>query len=44
MGTTTSPIMLFDLTSLIAPIDGLDFLAAPISHDEIDNVINTHVE
>jgi hypothetical protein len=39
MGTTTSPIMLFDLTSLIAPIDGLDFLAAPISHDEIDNVI-----
>jgi hypothetical protein len=36
MGSTSHPTMIFVLNSMIATIDGLDDLASPISHDEID--------
>jgi hypothetical protein len=39
MGSTSHPTMLFVLNSMIATIDGLDDLASPISHDEIDGVV-----
>ena len=39
MGTTSSPTMLFDLASMITPVEGLDSLAAPIQHAEVDSVI-----
>lgn len=39
MGNTSSPTMLFDLDSMITPVEGLDSLAAPIQHAEVDSVI-----
>jgi len=39
MGATSSPTMLFDLTSMITQVDGLDALVSPISHDEVDSVV-----
>jgi hypothetical protein len=39
MGTTSSPTMLFDLASMITPLDGLESIADPILHSEIDSVV-----
>jgi hypothetical protein len=39
MGTTSSPTMLFDLASMIVAADGLDALADPILHSEVDAVV-----
>jgi hypothetical protein len=39
MGMSSSPTMLFDLSSLITPVDGMDTLAAPFETVEIDSVV-----
>ena len=39
MGTTSSPTMLFDLSSLVTPVNDLDSLAAPILQEEVDLVV-----
>jgi hypothetical protein len=39
MGTTSSPIMFFDLPSMIAPVDNLETLAEPIQREEIDLIV-----
>jgi hypothetical protein len=39
MGTTSSPNMLFDLSSMVTPVEGLDFLVAPFQVDEIDSIV-----
>jgi hypothetical protein len=39
MGATSSPTMLFDLANMITQVEGLDTLASPISHAEIDSVV-----
>jgi len=39
MGVTTSPIMIFDLQSLITAVPGLDELVLPFEHEEIDSVV-----
>jgi hypothetical protein len=39
MGMTSSPNMVFDLSSMITPVDGLDILAAPFQIDEIDSIV-----
>jgi hypothetical protein len=39
MGTTSSPNMLFDLSSMVTPVGGLDFLVAPFQVDEIDSIV-----
>lgn len=39
LGVSTNPVMLFNLDSLIAPVDGIDDFAAPFLHEEIDKVI-----
>jgi hypothetical protein len=39
MGTTSSPTMLFDLSSLVTSVNELDSLAAPILQEEVDLVV-----
>lgn len=39
LGVTENPEMFFDLGALIDSIDGLEDIAAPFQHDEIDKVI-----
>jgi hypothetical protein len=39
MGVSTNPTMLFDLASLIEPVDGLQELEAPFHHSEIDLIV-----
>ena len=39
MGTTSSPTMLFYLSSLVTPVNDLDSLAAPILQEEVDLVV-----
>jgi len=39
MGTTSSLTMLFDLCSLVTPVNDLDSLAAPILQEEVDLVV-----
>ena len=39
MGVTTSPVMIFDLQSLITAVPGLDELVLPFEHEEIDSVV-----
>ena len=39
MGTMSSPNMLFDLSSLTAPVDGMDSLVVPFETDEIDSIV-----
>ena len=39
MGTTSSPNMIFDLSSMIAPVDNLEILAEPIQTEEIDLIV-----
>jgi hypothetical protein len=39
MGTTSSPDMFFDLSSLITQVDGLDHLVDPFQTDEVDLVV-----
>jgi len=39
MGVTTSPVMIFDLQSLITTVPGLDELVLPFEHEEIDSVV-----
>ena len=39
MGTMSSPNMLFDLSSLTAPVDGMDSLVVPFQTDEIDSIL-----
>jgi hypothetical protein len=39
MGVTTSPVMIFDLQSLITAAPGLDELVLPFEHEEIDSVV-----
>jgi hypothetical protein len=39
MGMSSSPTMLFDLSSLITLVDGMDTLAAPFETVEIDSVV-----
>ena len=39
MGTTSSPTMLFDLASIITPVEGLENIAATILPAEVDSVV-----
>jgi hypothetical protein len=39
MGMTSSPIMYFDLSELITPVEELDSLVAPFFTHEIDTVV-----
>lgn len=39
MGMTSSPVMLFDLASLITPVDDLESLVAPFCTNEIDTIV-----
>ena len=40
-GTSTDPPMMFDLSSLIQPIEGLEVLTAPFTTEEIDQVVKS---
>jgi hypothetical protein len=39
MDVTTSPVMIFDLQSLITTVPGLDELVLLFEHEEIDSIV-----
>jgi hypothetical protein len=39
MGASGNPIMLFNLDDLVQPVEGLEKLVLPFSHEEIDKVV-----
>jgi hypothetical protein len=39
MGASNNPIMLFNLDDLVQPMEGLENLVLPFSHEKIDKVV-----
>jgi hypothetical protein len=39
MGQTSNPNMLFDLSSMIEPVEGLEFLSSPFLLEEINAIV-----